>query len=136
MSHYISIKLKNFVAKRADNRCEYCKISSHFSYFPFHIEHIISRKHGGKTIESNLAYACPICNANKGSDIATFLQNPNEFTRFFNPRVDVWDDHFFIEMTGKIFAKTPIGEATIKILHLNHVDSIIERSEMIRLSIF
>lgn len=38
---------------------------------PFHIEHIIARKHGGATDEENLALACPHCNGYKGTDIAT-----------------------------------------------------------------
>ncbi len=117
MSHYLSNKLKELVPKRANFRCEYCRLSAEFSYFPFHIEHIISLKHGGKTISLNLAYACPLCNIKKGSDIATFLNNPDVLIRFFNPRIDNWNDHFNIEETGLIAAKTPIGEATIKIFN-------------------
>lgn len=136
MSRYISNLLKELVIKRANSRCEYCRLSAIYSYFPFHIDHIISIKHGGKTISLNLAYACPLCNFNKGSDIATFLDNPTIIFRFFNPRTDNWQDHFYAENTGLLVAKTPIGEATIKILNLNHPDSIIERSEMIRFGIF
>lgn len=117
MSRYLSNKLKELVPKRANFRCEYCRLSAEFSYFPFHIEHIISLKHGGKTISLNLAYACPLCNIKKGSDIATFLNNPDVLIRFFNPRIDNWNDHFNIEETGLIAAKTPIGEATIKIFN-------------------
>ncbi len=129
-------KLKELVPKRAIFRCEYCRLSAELSYFPFHIEHIISLKHGGKTISTNLAYACPLCNIKKGSDIATFLKNPNILVRFFNPRIDKWGDHFDIEYTGHIIAKTEIGEATIKIFNYNHIDSIIERAEMLRFGIF
>ena len=136
MSRYLSNKLKELVPKRANFRCEYCRLSAEFSYFPFHIEHIISLKHGGKTISLNLAYACPLCNIKKGSDIATFLNNPDVLIRFFNPRIDNWNDHFNIEETGLIAAKTPIGEATIKIFNFNHPDSIIERAEMIRFDSF
>jgi hypothetical protein len=136
MSVYIPTKLKDLVPKRANFRCEYCRLSAHHSYFPFHIEHIISIKHGGKTLSLNLAYACPLCNLNKGSDIATFLNNPDVFVRFFNPRTDNWDEHFYVEDTGLIIPKSSIGAATIKILKFNHPDSIIERSEMIRFGSF
>jgi hypothetical protein len=136
MSRYISKKQKEFVPKRANFRCEYCRLSAELSYFPFHIEHIISIKHGGKTISLNLAYACPLCNLKKGSDIATFLEKPNILVRFFNPRTDNWSDHFDIENTVLITAKTSIGAATIKIFNFNHFDSIIERAEMIRFGIF
>ncbi len=136
MSRYIPNKLKELVPKRANFRCEYCRLSAFHSYFPFHIEHIISIKHGGKTLTLNLAYACPLCNLNKGSDIATFINDPNVLIRFFNPRTDNWNDHFFAEDTGLIVPKSRIGEATIKIFKFNHPDSIIERCEMMRLNMF
>lgn len=56
--------------------------------------------------------------------------------RFFNPRIDIWDDHFDIEATGLISEKTLIGAATIKILDINQPESIIERCEMIRFNLF
>ncbi len=136
MSRYLSNKLKELVPKRANFRCEYCRLSAELSYFPFHIEHIISLKHGGKTISINLAYACPLCNIKKGSDIATILNNPDVLIRFFNPRIDNWHEHFIIEDTGLIVSKTSIGEATIKIFNFNHPDSIIERFEMIHFGTF
>ncbi len=136
MSRYISENLRQMVIERADFRCEYCKINSAYSYFTFHIEHIVSIKHGGETVSENLAYACSLCNIKKGSDVATFINNISNPIRFFNPRTDHWRDHFIIENTGLIGANSSIAEATIKILHLNHPDSIIERREMIRLSLF
>lgn len=136
MSRYISEALRNRVATRADFRCEYCRIYERYSFLSFHIEHIISLKHGGNSTVENLAYSCPICNVNKGSDIATFVDNPDDLIRFFNPRNDVWTDHFEVESSGLILSKTMIGEATIKILGLNHPDSIIERQIMIQMGVF
>jgi 5-methylcytosine-specific restriction endonuclease McrA len=130
MSRYISSNLRDFIAKRAKNRCEYCLISDEFSYFSFHIEHIISLKHGGKSQKENLAYACPICNCNKGTDLGTFLDDSTKIIRFFNPRIDNWKDHFVLEKSGLIRSNTEIGAATIKIFDLNHIDSIIERKEL------
>lgn len=136
MSRYLPEKLRDLVFKRAEFRCEYCKAFAHHSYFTFHIEHIISLKHGGATTSENLALACPICNLNKGSDLGTFITNPDQLIRFFNPRIDIWDEHFALEDTGFLSNKTDIGNATIKILYLNHPDSIIERREMLKLNIF
>ena len=135
MSRYIPEVLRKLVTDRALSRCEYCKIHTENSFFTFHIEHIISLKHGGKTISDNLALACPICNLNKGTDIATFIESTDEVIRFFNPRNDNWDEHFEIENSGLIFRKTLIGASTIKILNLNHPESIIERREMLRLGL-
>jgi hypothetical protein len=136
MSVFIAERLRQFVQKRAKNRCEYCRVSVLNAYFSFHIDHVVSLKHGGLTIVDNLAYACALCNLNKGSDIATFLGATQIPTRFFSPRTDVWDDHFESLQTGELIAKTDIGEATMKILKLNQVDAIIERQEMIRFGSF
>lgn len=136
MSRYISDILREVVANRASFRCEYCRVHAQNSFFAFHIDHIVSLKHGGTTTAENLAYTCQICNLSKGSDIATFLEKSTIPIRFFNPRIDVWDDHFDLDENGFLEAKTDIGSATIKILDLNHPDSIIERREMVRFGIF
>lgn len=136
MSRYVSETLRRLVAVRANFRCEYCRLRELDSFFTYHIEHIVSLKHGGLTVEENLAYACQICNYNKGSDIATFLDDISIPIRFFNPRTDTWNDHFEIDLSGLILPKTAIAEATIKIFGMNHPDSIIERGEMIRRNIF
>jgi hypothetical protein len=135
MSRYVSESLRKRIIERANFHCEYCKIHVDNSFFTFHIEHIVSLKHGGKTVFDNLALACPICNLNKGSDVATFLIDVTTPIRFFNPRIDSWVEHFEIEKSGLIFHKSNIGEATIKILDLNHPESIIERREMLRLGL-
>jgi hypothetical protein len=135
MSVYIPENLRQLVALRANMRCEYCRLSLENAYFSFHIDHIVSIKHSGLTISENLAFACALCNLNKGSDIATFLATSQIPTRFYNPRTDDWNAHFEVLSTGFLSPKTDIGEATIKILKLNHVDAIIERQEMIRFNL-
>ena len=136
MSRYISPTVRQTVAKRAQFRCEYCKIFERYAFLPFHIEHIISIKHGGQSTEDNLAYACSICNLNKGSDIATIIEKDIKPIRFFHPRIDNWTEHFKVENTGIITPLTNIGKATIKIFKLNHPESIIERYNMIQKNIF
>lgn len=136
MSRYIPETLRMLVAERAGHRCEYCRISAIDTFFTFHVDHIISLKHGGETHADNLAYACQICNLNKGTDIYTFLGSPATPVRFFNPRTDVWREHFEVDESGAVAAKTSIGAATLKILNLNHPESVIERREMIRFGMF
>ena len=126
MSRYISEKLRSLVIKRANNCCEYCGLSDQDAFYTFPIDHIISLKHGGKTIAVNLAYSCMNCNKNKGSDIGTMLLPNRQFIRLFNPREDDWAAHFEIS-EGMIYAKTNIGEATIKVLKMNEIERIIER---------
>lgn len=126
MSRYIADSLKKQVIDRANYRCEYCLQPDLFAYISHQIDHIISIKHGGENNFDNLAYACFQCNVNKGSDIGTVLLPDRTLIRLYNPRIDYWHDHFEIE-NGVIYAKTAIGQATIKILDFNDVDRVLER---------
>jgi hypothetical protein len=50
------------VVQRAKRRCEYCQLAQICSNLSFEIDHIIARKHGGRTVASNLALSCFYCN--------------------------------------------------------------------------
>src|SRR5665213_238627 len=63
--------LRRKVRIRAQRCCEYCGPPDSASVFPHEPDHIIALKHGGKTTEANLTYACFECNRAKGSDIAS-----------------------------------------------------------------
>lgn len=136
MSRYISETIRISVAKKANFRCEYCRIYERYATFAFHIDHIISIKHGGSSDESNLAYSCRICNFNKGTDIATLNNDSSKLIRFFNPRKEKWGDHFKVNLSGVIIPLTDIGKATQKIFNLNHPDSILERELMLKRDLF
>ncbi len=58
------------VWRRAQNRCEYCRLPAAVYPLPFHVDHIIARQHGGETALDNLALACLHCNRHKGPNIA------------------------------------------------------------------
>lgn len=126
MSAYIPDILRKLVAKRANGLCEYCLLHESDSYITFQVDHIISLRHGGKTLAENLAYACMYCNRWKASDVGTVLLPNNEFIRFFNPRTDDWKEHFKWDEL-EIVPLTKIGAATIKMLDLNHFERIMER---------
>ena len=131
MNQHVSDFLRQRVVLRAGFRCEYCRVPEAFLATTFHIDHIRSLKHGGKTVFENLCLACPHCNQNKGSDIATFLdEDGEELVRLFNPRKDVWAEHFEVSL-GKFLARTPIGAATIRILDLNAPERIILRRVLV-----
>jgi 5-methylcytosine-specific restriction endonuclease McrA len=65
------------------------------AFWKHEIDHIISTKHDGSDDIENLASACFYCNRNKGSDVGSIYRG--DFIRFFNPRIDVWDEHFKLE---------------------------------------
>ena len=113
----VSDRLIQTVADRAKQLCEYCLIAEADTFYGCEVDHIISLKHGGSTEADNLAYACALCNRAKGSDVGS-IATSGEFTRFFNPRTDVWSEHFRLE-GATIRPLTPIGEVTARIFGLN-----------------
>lgn len=127
MSRYIPESVRQLVAERANHRCEYCLLPQRVAGFQFEIDHIVSLKHRGSSYPDNLAWSCPICNGNKGSDLGTLLEG--QIVRFFNPRNDAWEEHFEI-INGKILSKTPIGEATVRIFDFNRPEDIMVRQKL------
>lgn len=116
------------VASRANYCCEYCRYPDLYSTTSFHLDHIISVKHGGTSTLDNLAYTCPICNWNKGTDIATILAD-GATVRLYHPRQQVWTEHFVLK-EAVISPLSRVGEATVKVLRLNDADRVIERSTL------
>jgi hypothetical protein len=57
------------VRERSGGRCEYCPSPEADSLVPFEIEHIIPRKHRGRTVAGNLGWACIYCNGYKGPNL-------------------------------------------------------------------
>jgi hypothetical protein len=89
---------------------------------------------GGNEID-NLAYACPHCNQHKGTDLVTFVDNYNDIVSLFNPRINIWSEHFSTS-NGEIIPITKTGKATIKLLKMNDVDLIILRALLSELERF
>ncbi len=133
MSRYIPEAIRRLVAERAGFRCEYCLIPQIVGGFSFEVDHIISIKHGGDSNPDNLAYCCPICNGCKGSDVGTFVSGA--LVRFFNPRTDIWLEHFGLE-AGFIRGLTPVGEATVNILRFNEIDDVIQRQKLLSIGLY
>ena len=126
MTTYIPAEIRRAVIERASSRCEYCLIRESDTFCGCQIDHIIAEKHGGETTESNLAFTCAYCNRFKGSDIGSLAPSTGEFTRFFNPRTDEWNEHFELA-DFHILPITAVGEATSNILQFNETERVLER---------
>lgn len=61
--------VRQAVAKRADDFCEYCRIHVDVMVSKHHVEHIQAKQHGGTSDLENLAYACHSCNEQKGAEL-------------------------------------------------------------------
>lgn len=111
-------KLEEQVWLRAISRCEYCHFPADFAEYPFHVDHIIAIKHGGKTESDNLALSCFYCNTYKGPNIAGLDPKTSELTALFNPRKQTWRAHF--RWNGPyLVGLDAVGRGTIQVLNLN-----------------
>lgn len=108
------------VAERASHRCEYCHAPEAVFNLPFEVEHIVPPGRGGDDETANLALACRACNLYKADHLTGDDPQSNAARPLFNPRRDVWDEHFLVNAeTGEISGRTPVGRATIVRLRLN-----------------
>lgn len=135
MSSYIPEKLRKEIAKRANYRCEYCKIPQLPIQLKHEPDHILPRKHGGENTLENLAFACFYCNRHKGTDISGFDDLTENLTAFFNPRTQIWTEHFQI-LNAEIIPLTPEARVTVKILQLNVAEKIEQRQALVELGVF
>lgn len=86
------------------------------------IEHLIPEALGGETIEENLWLACFYCNDYKNDRISAIDPLTQEVVALFNPRQQVWRDHFqWNNDATHVVGLTPTGRATIATLQLNRV---------------
>jgi hypothetical protein len=79
---------------------------------PFEIDHIIARKHKGRTTASDLAQSCIYCNGYKGPCIAGPDALTSKLTPLFNPRRHKWTHHFRYHR-GELIGRTAIGRLTV-----------------------
>lgn len=111
--------LRQSVRERACGRCEYCHFrETHLPYWPFHLEHIVARQHGGVDDAANLAWACPRCNACKGTNLSAVDPDSAEIVRLFNPRSDRWAEHFALR-GNRIIGLTTTCRVTVWLLQMN-----------------
>lgn len=85
---------RKLVWRRAKGCCEYCRLSQEFSVLPHEIDHIRAKKHHGPHTMENTCIACAHCNGAKSSNAAGYDSETDELVPLFNPRKDVWEDHF------------------------------------------
>ena len=117
---YIPKALRERVARQARYRCGYCLSAEAVVGAPMEIDHIIPQSLGGPTEEDNLWLACSLCNDHKADRIAALDPLTGEITRLFDPRRQIWREHFAWTAEGeRIVGLTSTGRATVVALNLN-----------------
>ena len=123
--------LRRSVRDRAGNRYEYCGLRQEYAPLALYtIDHIIPKKHGGSDDLLNLALACYHCNIHKGPNLAGIDPDSGEMVALFNPRQQVWPDHFVRE-GAFIVGRTPVGRTTVRVLVMNAPERVELREKLI-----
>ena len=78
----------------------------------------------------NLALCCGRCNRYKGPNLSSIDPVTNQMVFLFNPRTDVWSEHFGWE-GARVVGVTAVGRATVALLNMNHPDDVAIREELI-----
>ncbi len=113
-------RVKEEVARRAHDCCEYCRGQARFALESLSVEHIIPKSRGGKTALENLALACQGCNNHKYNKTSHCDPVTNEMTPLFHPRTQRWSDHFaWTDDFALVIGLTSVGRATVEALRLN-----------------
>lgn len=123
-------RTRKLVRERAGDRCEYCHLPANADEWPFHVDHIIATVHGGTDDPHNLCWSCTQCNLHKGSNFASLDPATSAATNLFNPRTDIWHDHFELQSDGRILGLTPAGRATVRLLDMNGSPQLDLRGEL------
>lgn len=126
------------VAQRAQHQCEYCHAPEVIFNVAFEVDHIIPLSKGGLDDLRNLALACRVCNLRKLDYIDGIDPTTEQLVRLFNPRTDIWKDHFAVQLQPpfQLEGKTSIGRATVERLEMNAPLQLRARALWIALGIF
>ena len=104
-------------------------LPTNLAFFQHEIDHVIAERHGGQTNAANLALACWRCNRHKGTDLGSFDPETGAFSRLFNPRIQIWNEHLKFE-GEELAGLTPEGRTTVHLLRLNAEDRLAERRRL------
>jgi hypothetical protein len=106
-----------------------------FDDLPFEIDHIIAKKHGGKTTLRNLCLSCCYCNRFKGTDFTGIDPKTKQPARLFHPRRQTWQRHFRWH-GSRLIGRTSTGRATIAVLQINESFAVQQRQKLIEEGVF
>lgn len=125
------------VARRANYRCEYCRLPERVSNTAFEVEHVRPTSLGGGDELTNLALACRSCNSFKSDAITGWDDETAADVPLFNPREQRWEEHFSVDLeAGLICGLTPCGRATVNQLGMNEPRPLVARQLWIDLRVY
>ncbi len=123
----LTAEVRRFVRERAGDCCEYCRVAQVARAVRFQVDHIIAIKHGGTDTDDNLCLSCYECNGFKGSNVAALDPLTGLATRLYDPRRQVWAEHFEMNADATLSGLTPEGRTTLLVLRLNDSERVQQR---------
>ena len=136
MSLQIPLRLVKLVRERAGDVCEYCVLPQASQEATFHVDHVLPRSQNGPTTLANLALACVTCSLRKAARTTANDPRTGHAVLLYNPRTDVWAEHFAFTTTWRLRGRTPTGRATIEALGMNRPAIVLIRRELVLLNRF
>ena len=87
---------REFVRRRAGDRCEYCLLPQEASVLTFHVDHIVAKQHLDSVVDEPqfLCLTCNRCNAYQGTNLSSIDPQTDQTVELFDPRKNAWEDHF------------------------------------------
>ncbi len=136
MSPQIPVSMVDQVRRRDGEICDYCRLPQASQEATFHVDHVQPRSLGGPTTLTNLALACVTCSLRKAARTSAVDPKSRQRVPLFNPRADVWADHFSFTPTWRIRGRSQTGRATIECLVMNRTAIVLIRRELVLLRRF
>ena len=125
----LSPLLRRRVEQRGQGICEYCRSSMDYTGHAFTVDHILPTARGGTDDFNNLCFCCFWCNTYKNSRTQALDGRTGRIVPLFNPRTDIWGDHFrWSPTSSRVLGKTAIGRVTIQVLRLNRTNLVRART--------
>ena len=121
--------------RRAQRRCEYCRMPQGLDDLVFQIDHVVAASHGGPTRAGNLCLACFHCNSFKGPNLAGIDPKTKRVVPLFNPRRQKWARHFRWD-GALLVGRTPRGRATVVTLRINLDHRVAHRQALLEEGVF
>lgn len=72
------------------------------------------------------------CNTHKGPNICSYDFESETVIPLYNPRKDIWSEHFALNQSGILQPKTLTGEGTIDLLKLNFSEVVNQRVVLLK----
>jgi len=79
-----------------------------------------------------------LCNRNKGTDFASILPDTKEIIRLYDPRTDIWQNHFRFREGDPAYieAITMVGIVTERMLGFNTPEQLEKRRVLVQIGTY